>query len=550
MIWGKFTFHFHSVRNNFGHLMIVLFSLIICSVSFGQLNLTVNDVLVPQTTTVTLPGEDILSLRITVYDADYGDEGQLFVNDQGPINLFPGGDSGSNNVSRTINLNLNNTQRGWFNAGVNNLRFTFVQVNAAYDGYRIDAVTPIISIAEKLYKEIDPVLDQEITENRTKALEIYKRLAGISTPIDNPILVQMEDLIDANNMIGAARLATQEASFYNLVVRDFAARMSTREETINTQFNDFTATFIGVVRDNIDARQLLTGDVFYMGSPDVAVASDLVVDVLGSNNHYAQLESNNYDFASVLEAIPNQMIRTPGNGTTEHPDAAGVLTSRAFMGAHAVAGTNRRLVEYTMKQFTCVNMEEWADATAPDSRIGRDIDRFPGGEGSKFLTTCKACHSNMDGFRGAFARYDFSDNFVKYSPFYGNSGGADGMSQNPIGVSSKMNANDQTYSSGYRTTDNTWINNARSPANVQRFGWRGVTSSGVGVKQFATAVANSKAFSKCMVKKVYREVCRRPVANFEQGMVDSVATSFESGGYKLKSLFETIAVRPECLGVR
>lgn len=550
MIWGNSIFRFYCVSSSVVRLLFVLTTLFLSSICYAQLNLMVNDPANPQTTTVNLPGEEILSLRITVFDADYGDEGQLFINEQGPINLFPGGDSGSNNIARSFTINLNGTQRGWFNAGANTLRFQFVQVNAAYDGYRIDAIQPIISIAEKLYPEIDINIDQNISNSRELALEIYKRLAGISTPIDNPVLIEMEAMINANNLLGAAKIATEESSFYNLVIRDFAARMSTREETINEPFNDFTATFIGVVRDNLDARLLLTGNMFYMGNTQVGVPNNMATDILGSNNHFSQLESNNYDYASVLESNPVQRIRTPGNGLVNHPDAAGVITSRTFMAAHATAGTNRRLVEFTMKQFTCNNMEDWADATAPDSRIGRDIDRFPGGEGSKFLTTCRSCHSNMDGFRGAFARFDFSDNFVKYSSFYNSGGGVDAMEQNPVGVARKFNQNDQTYPSGYRTTDNSWVNNARSPANVQRFGWRGVTSTGVGVKQFARAVANSKAFSQCMVKKVYREICRRPVANFEQGMVDSVATSFESSGYKLKNLFETIAVRPECIGVR
>jgi hypothetical protein len=147
----------------------------------------------------------------------------------------------------------------------------------------------------------------------------------------------------------------------------------------------------------------------------------------------------------------------------------------------------------------------------------------------------------MDGFRGAFAKYDFDRNFVNYDfdPGPGTNS-----------VDRKMNVNNSTFSGGYATVDNSWINNARNPANAQRFGWRGVVDSGIGVRQFARAVANSRAFSKCMVKRVFREVCRRPVANFELGMVESMADSFESSGYSMRGLFEEMAVRPECLGVR
>lgn len=211
------------------------------------------------------------------------------------------------------------------------------------------------------------------------------------------------------------------------------------------------------------------------------------------------------------------------------------------MGAHALDGTNRRLVQYTVKQFACFEMSEWADATASDIRVGRDVDRAPGGETSKFLTTCKSCHSVMDGFRGAFAKYDFDRNFVKYDFDAG---------PGTNSVDRKMNQNGSVFAPGYVTTDNTWINNATSASNQQRFGWRGIASSGTGVKQFAAAIANSRAFSKCMVQRVYREVCRRPVANFEAGMIETMANTFESTGYNLKSLFEEIAIRPECIGVR
>ena len=156
----------------------------------------------------------------------------------------------------------------------------------------------------------------------------------------------------------------------------------------------------------------------------------------------------------------------------------------------------------------------------------------------------------MDGFRGAFARYDFQNNFVKYASYYNDGGGENNMRQSPAGVARKMNINSSTFSSGFSTTDDTWINNARSPANNVLFGWRGVIDSGSGVKQMARTIANSRAFSSCMVKKVYREVCRRKVSSYESEMIKSMTTSFENKGYNLKSLFEEIAIRPECLGAR
>ncbi len=525
-----------------GHVFKILTAFSVClfgATAFGQF--TINSANPSQTTTMNLPGDSILYLRITVNDPDYDDEGELYVNGNGPIRLWPGGNSGSNNMTMTINLDLNNTQEGYFINGSNSLEFRFAGDPTVVDGFRIDAVEPVTSLPTKNYQAYDINVDAPISANRSLALEIYKRLVGVTTPIDSPVLVDMEEQINAGNLRGAAAIATDQPGFYNLVVRDFAARMSTRDESINEDLNDFIATFIGVTRDDLDARLLLTGNFFYKGSIDAPVRNDIYNDILGSNRHYDDLRNDNYDLTAVLTRENTQYMRNGNDSYVNHPDAAGVITSRAFMGAHALDGTNRRLVEYTMKQFTCNEMEEWADATASDIRVGRDIDRAPGGEASKYLTTCKSCHSVMDGFRGAFAKYDFDRNFVAYDFDAG---------PGTNSVDRKMNQNNNVFSGGFTTVDNSWINNARNPANAQKFGWRGVVDSGVGVRQFATAVANSRAFSKCMVKRVYREICRRPVASFELGMVDSMANSFEASGYNLRGLFEELSVRPECIGAR
>ncbi len=553
MIWVRSVF----LNSQKSKILLSLMAIFMTFPSLAQVSVN------PSTTTgsmsFNLNSDQILSVRLQVTDADYTNEGQLFVNGQGPIELFDGVDSANNDKTIYFNVNIGNNQADWFNynGARNDLEFRFFddpQNAGVNDGFTIISVKPITELPKKVYDAVPVRTDGEISQARFKALDIYKRLVGVRVPIDHPILVEMEELVARGDLTGAAQIATNEPGFYNLVVRDFAARMSTRDQSINEEFNDFIATFIGVTRDDIDARQLLTGSFYYKGSIDAPVDADIMDDILGSNDHYQQLAGQNYDFATVLERENTQYIRTNNDDNyIEHPDAAGVITSRAFMGAHAIDGTNRRLVEYTVKQFACFDLEEWADATAPDTRVGPDIDRFPGGEGSKYLTTCKACHSVMDGFRGAFAKYDFDNNYVRYR--------TDGRDRNTngnnlgqrieiSGIDNKMNQNHSTFSNGYITRDNSWINNARSPANVQKFGWRGVVSAGNGVKQFGRAIANSKAFSRCMTKKVYRELCRRPVASFETSMVESMAQSFESSGYKLKKLFEDIAVRPECLGVR
>lgn len=518
---------------------------------YGQVavNIDISEVNNPsQTLNVDIVDSEVIYLIIRVLDADYRDEGQLIINGSYTIRLWPQVDSGNDNISSEVIIEIPENRMNRFNQGANTFEFRFLpNSNMTSDGYLVESIQ-VFSLSDldaKTYSSITPNIDAPISANRSLALEIYKRLAGINTSIDDPVLVQMEQKIDSNDFEGAAEIASSQPSFYNLVVRDFAARMSTREQSINEPLNDFTATFIGLTRDNLDARLLLTGDLFYKGADALPLPQDMAADLLRSNNHYNRLVEDNYDLSSVLVRSDNQYLRDTNGGVHLHPDAAGVITSRAFMAAHASAGTNRRLVEYTFKQFTCNEMEEWGEATSSDLRVGRDIDRFPGGEGSKYLTSCKSCHSHMDGFRGAFARYNFTDNFVVYGGIVQNTRGI-----NRNGVANKMNQNNSTFSAGFTTRDDSWVNYARSPASVSRFGWRGYTQQGSGVKQMGTILANSQSFSKCMVKKVYRELCRRPVASFELNMVNTLATQFESSGYKLKKLFERIAVRPECIGAR
>src|SRR5690606_9969809 len=113
------------------------------------------------------------------------------------------------------------------------------------------------------------------------------------------------------------------------------AKLSTREETIRTPLNDFIATIMGIVRDDLDARTMLTGDFLYQGSATAAPnARRGVADLHSSNNHYDDLESQRVDLFTALVRVDGQKIQTANNTTVANPDPAGVITSRAFMEAH------------------------------------------------------------------------------------------------------------------------------------------------------------------------------------------------------------------------
>jgi hypothetical protein len=413
---------------------------------------------------------------------------------------------------------------------------------------------------------IPPNPNVTVTELHTQAAQLYTRLTGLKIPVTAPVISGVNDprvpqynvtkgmvqFLQENQPLQAALLATKEDSFYNTTVRDFAKRMSTRDETVNTTLNDFVATIIGVAANEKDARLLLNGNFYYMGNPlTTALPNDLQRDLLTSNNHYDAMERSGYNLRRVLKRVDGQKMFT-GTTIVDHPDPAGIITSRAFMAAHSVAGTNRRLVEFTFREFACIPIAGWADSTGPDNYIGRDVDRFPGGDHAKFLTTCRSCHSNMDGLRGAFAKFNFADNFVKYAPLMPavtdpDDENATNMCQNPAGIACKMNRNADTFPSGYAVANDNWINNANRNSNATYFGW-GQTLSGNGVRSLASMLSSSKAFPNCMAKRAFRAVCKREVTTYDSSLIDRVSQDFVNEQYDLEKLFARIAISRECIG--
>jgi hypothetical protein len=410
---------------------------------------------------------------------------------------------------------------------------------------------------------IDIDLDTVINDQRKRAQDIFQRLTGVKTPIYDPILSKMVQKLDANDPIGAADFATSDNRFYNVTVRDFASKMSNRAETINVPLNDMTATIIGVVRDDLNAQRLLWDNITYVADPTkAAVPSTMASDLLRSNNHYESLDTQRVDLANVLTRFdkngePLKQKIFDGKKVQNMPTPAGILTSRAWMSAHAIAGTNRRLVEYSLREFMCTPLENVADSTGPDNVVARDIDRFPGGSHTKFTTTCRACHTIMDGFRPAFAYFTFNSDYVMHSytsPAVTKQEDEDnglGMFKTQEAgatyVHKKLNHNDTVFPGGRVTVDDNWINDAIYGANSAYFAWK--KTSGKGIQEYGRMLADSRQFPICMAKRVYTQVCKREPASSESEMINAAAKEFSTTrNYSLKFLFQKIVTSKECLG--
>lgn len=421
--------------------------------------------------------------------------------------------------------------------------------------------------------DVNPAL--QITPERTKAHLIYRRLTGLNIPIDSQVITNMENAIKApgGSLLAAARIAASESAFYNVTMRDFAARMSSRDHSINVPLNDMIATIIGIARDDISAKEMLTSNYLYRGDTRLAaVPSDELADILKSNNHYEKLQEGRYDLKAVLTRVDknNQVFKQKVyNGgplasasVMDNNDPAGVITSRAFMESHASAGTNRRLVERTFSEFLCIPISQWADTKGTDTYVGLDVDRAPGNDPNKFKTTCRACHSVMDSFRGAFAKVDFSAGYFKHADVMqptsveNNATSETLMFQNPLGIAGKMNRNSDThpgFTGEFKTQDTYWRNNANQGLNKEYFGWPEVpagkaTHDGYGIRSLASLVAESQAFPRCMAQRAYRSVCKRDIVEEEREFIGRAAQAFKDSGYKFKELFSFIASSPECVG--
>ena len=158
----------------------------------------------------------------------------------------------------------------------------------------------------------------------------------------------------------------------------------------------------------------------------------------------------------------------------------------------------------------------------------------------------------MDGFRPAFGSVDYDDNFAKFAQVLGDGGGQFQIQKvdngnNNVDISEKLDFNNDTFTDGFKVTNTNFVNNLTTGFNLSQFGWRG-PASGSGIADFGKMISEAHAFQKCMVKRVYRQVCKRDVTVLESDLVDNIADLFRTENYNLKWLFKRVATHQNCLG--
>jgi len=353
---------------------------------------------------------------------------------------------------------------------------------------------------------------------RAQAKRIHDRLAGV--PASEATLDQMEALIVGGNATGAALIAMQSKTFYTTTVKNWVMPWTNRDQTVFAPLNDYVATVIGMVRDDVDFRQVLSGDILYIGGSGLPAYS------AADNNLYQQMEDQDVDLSST-----SVLVASTQSAHTGIPAAAtaGVLTTRAAAQAFFIAGTNRAQFRFTMINHMCKDMEQVHDTTRPPDRIRQDVSRSPGGDSRLFLNGCIGCHSGMDPLAQAFAYYNFNETTgrIEYT---------DGT------VQPKYLINSDNFKPGYVTKSDGWDNYWRQGPNTV-LGWDGaLPGSGTGAKSMGTELSHSDQFARCAVEKVFKTVCLHPPVNGaeRQKVTDTIAI-FRSGGYKLKDVFAETA---------
>jgi len=375
-----------------------------------------------------------------------------------------------------------------------------------------------------------------IAQTREQAKRIYDRLAGV--PPTETVLDAMENntgtdpVCQQNSVSGpkcAAYIAMDNPSFYNVTLKNFAAPWTNRDRSVFVPLNDYVATVIGMIRDDVDFRTVLSADLQYIGngvSPAPAA---------NNNGHYEALEAGNYNLKAVLQPALQSNINNLPPGAT-----AGVITSRAAAEAFFIAGTNRAMFRFTMVNHFCKDMEQLHDPRMSPDRIRQDVSRSPGGDSRLFLDNCVGCHTGMDPMAQAFAYYDYDE-------------GAGSIQYTDGAVQDKYYNNDLNFPQGFRTPDDHWTNYWRTGQNryLDFYGPAQVTvegyGDGSGAKSLGVELSNSTAFASCQVRKVFQSVClREPESSNDHSKVDAIVQSFGQGPIIMKQVFAETA--EYCMG--
>jgi hypothetical protein len=94
-----------------------------------------------------------------------------------------------------------------------------------------------------------------------QAKRIHDRIAGV--PPTEAVLLSMRQSIDDNSGSGvaAAEIAMNNDAFYRVTIKNWVSPWTNEEQTKFVPLNDYIATVMGITRDDVDFREILSGDI-------------------------------------------------------------------------------------------------------------------------------------------------------------------------------------------------------------------------------------------------------------------------------------------------
>ncbi len=378
---------------------------------------------------------------------------------------------------------------------------------------------------------------------RDQAKRIHDRLVG--TPPSAACLDQLQTKVTAGNANDAALDAiTNDGAgdecigqdFYRVTLKNFITPWTNEEQTVFAPLNDYTATVIGVVRDDLDFRRILYDNILYVGT-GISPANSA-----NSNAHYEAIDDQNSDLQDILTQTTQASAAA----------AAGIMSTRQGARAFLIDGTNRAMFRFTLLNHLCTDLEQIKDTTRSPDRVRQDVSRSPGGDSRIYMNACVGCHAGMDPMTQALAYYDYIDDpDMDPNTDDGFMGFTDAI------VQPKYLINGNNFEFGYVTQHNPpdnpgdrWDNYWRAgPNSVMGWGWAtgsSSTGSGTGAASMGRELADSYAFAQCQVKKVFKNVCLRdPVDAADRNKISGpggLIENFQASNFNLKQVFAESAV--------
>jgi len=370
---------------------------------------------------------------------------------------------------------------------------------------------------------------QALAGPNEQAKRMFDRIAGV--PPSSTELTTMAGYLTSGDTTDAVNVALNAAPFYNTVLKNFAMPWTNRDQTTFAPLNDYVATFIGMVRDDIPFNTALSADILYISN-----APGLPAPSAANNSHYATAESTGVNLQTTL-------VQTTQSGVYAIPTTAtaGLMTTRASTSSFFINGTNRAMFRFTLIAHLCNDLPTVSDISRPPDRIRQDVSRSPGGDSRVFLNSCIGCHSGMDPMAQAFAYYNFVGVAVGDGTNTGSLSYTEGVTQ------AKYHINTGNFPQGFVTPDDSWSNRWRTGPN-SALGWNAsLPGSGTGAKSLGQELESSQAFAQCQAQKVFQAVCyRAPSSAADVTQVNTMTSTFQAGGYKYKQLFASAAVY--CMG--